>query len=128
MAEAVQTEKDGEEQQNQHDRNEFEYKPPKSWDEFQKQNKKKQQTKIYNKATVKSNFKKKYKSNKHEKETDALFAGSGNKKKNRNKNKKKKQKEVLDTAVYHDDKHQYMYRLSADDFAGIVTGNDNQSR
>merc|ERR1719410_449147 len=59
-------------------------KEKKSWDEFIKNKKK---TEAYSTKTVKSDYRKKYKPNKYEKETDAMFAGTGNKRK-RKKNKK----------------------------------------
>merc|ERR1719410_2375375 len=74
-------------------------KEKKSWDEFIKNKKK---TEAYSTKTVKSDYRKKYKPNKYEKETDAMFAGSGNKRKR--KNKKKKQKVLLQTAVHYGQK------------------------
>eukprot|EP00483_Globobulimina_turgida_P005882 UN05892 len=46
-----------------------------TWDDYVKK-KKKNKTAVYNKNTAQSNYKKKYKSNKYEAETDILFAGS----------------------------------------------------
>merc|ERR1712154_203288 len=73
-------------------------KEKQSWDEFCQQNKNKK-AQIYNKNTVKSGYKKKYKTNKYEKETDALFNGANKKKKNQRK--KKKKKVLLQTEVYY---------------------------
>jgi len=68
--------------------------PKQTWDEYKKKNQKKTPSKVYNKTTVKSDYRKKYKPNKHEQETDALFSGSSNKKTNRNKRKKKEKKSI----------------------------------
>uniref|UniRef100_A0A7S0TG18 Hyaluronan/mRNA-binding protein domain-containing protein n=1 Tax=Elphidium margaritaceum TaxID=933848 RepID=A0A7S0TG18_9EUKA len=68
-----------------------------SWDDFKKGKKKAQ---IYNIKSVQSDYKKKYKANKHEAETDALFAGTSGKKGGKNK-KKKKKKVLLQTEVYY---------------------------
>ena len=79
-----------------------------SWDDYQKQKGKKKPTEYKdNSAQMKKikkehDFKKKYKPNKHEQETDKLFAGD-NKKKNKNR-KKKKKKVLLQTQVYYTDK------------------------
>jgi len=75
-------------------------KPKQSWDEFNKK-KGKKKAEVYSKKTVRSDYRKKYKPNKYEQETDAMFAGSSNK---RNKKRKKKKKKVLlQTAVHYNE-------------------------
>jgi len=75
-------------------------KPKQSWDEFNKA-KGKKKAEVYSKKTVRSDYRKKYKPNKYEQETDAMFAGSSNK---RNKKRKKKKKKVLlQTAVHYNE-------------------------
>lgn len=74
-------------------------KPKQSWDEF---NKGKKKTEAYAVKSVKSDYRKKYKPNAYEKETDAMFAGTG-KKRRRNKQKKKKKKVLLQTAVHYNE-------------------------
>lgn len=75
-----------------------------TWDEYLSKNKKKSGTKAYDKTTVKSDYRKKYKANKHEQETDALFSGSNKKKKNNRK--KKKKKVLLQTQVFYQEREQ----------------------
>eukprot|EP01084_Bolivina_argentea_P212797 361641_1 len=69
----------------------------KSWNEYVNDTNK-QTTQIHNNRTVKSQFKKQYKVNKQEAETDALVNGYGNKKRNKKhkqKKKKRKKKHVI---------------------------------
>lgn len=75
-------------------------KPKQSWDEF---NKNKKKAEVYKVKSVKSDYRKKYKPNAYEKETDAMFAGSGKGKRARNKQKKKKKKVLLQTAVHYNE-------------------------
>merc|ERR1712129_450071 len=74
-------------------------KPKQSWDEF---NKNKKKAEVYQVKSVKSDYRKKYKPNAYEKETDAMFAGT-TKKRARNKQKKKKKKVLLQTAVHYNE-------------------------
>ena len=84
--------------------------PKQSWDEYKKKNKsKKGKTAIYNKQTVKSDYRKKYKANKYEKETDALFSGANKKKKNNRK--KKKQKVVLQHEGFYAAENRFRFPL-----------------
>eukprot|EP01084_Bolivina_argentea_P315136 545917_1 len=69
-----------------------------SWDEYNR-SKKTKSSQIYNNKKIKSNYKKNYKPNRHEFETDALLSGQTNKKRQKIKKKTQKQKLTLNTNI-----------------------------